>query len=204
MILHHSKAGEILLSLGGDKSKVEAEAAAADEDAVRRRRRRVISTTTEEEKSKGREEEAEVSEAQVSEAQAMTLALLHAAENELMAEHKAGMLTHMCEYMLLIDKIKEPLDIFSIWNKATASEYQNFSLIFLFDKAKGWGYVLEEQAGIGINISMSSINSAAAAAAASSAQEDEQRRLRSPFTANINNTKRRVELFASFFGGIEV
>ncbi len=50
---------------------------------------------------------------------------------------------HMCEYMLLVDKVKKPADMFDLWNTATAVDFADLSAVFLEDEGLGWLHVLE-------------------------------------------------------------
>lgn len=45
---------------------------------------------------------------------------------------------HLCEYMLLVDKVKEPRDLFELWNRLTASHYHDFSAVFRYNDETGW------------------------------------------------------------------
>eukprot|EP01038_Epipyxis_sp_PR26KG_P008517 gene8517-11514_t len=46
---------------------------------------------------------------------------------------------HMCEYMLLIDKIKNPSQIHHLWNMSIMSRnYHDFSNVFRYDNSTGW------------------------------------------------------------------
>jgi hypothetical protein len=47
-------------------------------------------------------------------------------------------LKHMCEYMLLIDKVKDTSDMFTMWNTATSHDFHDFSPVFLLNREKGW------------------------------------------------------------------
>ena len=49
----------------------------------------------------------------------------------------------MCEYMLLIDKVKEPSENYMLWNTATETDFQDFSPVFIKDKELGWLDVLQ-------------------------------------------------------------
>lgn len=53
---------------------------------------------------------------------------------------------HLCEYMLLVDKVKEPRDIFELWNRLIGNRYHDFSNVFLHDGVNGWHQVLHELA----------------------------------------------------------
>ena len=59
----------------------------------------------------------------------------HAAEN--------GHVKHTCEYMLLIDKVKEPLHMYDLWNIASVEHhFHDFSEVFLHEGALGWANTL--------------------------------------------------------------
>lgn len=49
---------------------------------------------------------------------------------------------HMCEYMLLVDKVKEPPEMFELWNTATAVDFADFSPVLLQEGFAGWLEVL--------------------------------------------------------------
>ena len=51
---------------------------------------------------------------------------------------------HMCEYMLLIDKIKTPRDMFELWNSATFNKYHDMSDVFLHSGVTGWLKLIEK------------------------------------------------------------
>jgi hypothetical protein len=42
----------------------------------------------------------------------------------------------MCEHMLLLDKVKRPEEIHSLWNIATEHNYHNLSLVFTNENAQ--------------------------------------------------------------------
>jgi hypothetical protein len=50
---------------------------------------------------------------------------------------------HMCEYMLLIDKVKNPLNLTTLWETATAHNYHDFSTVFTHDEYQGWPVILQ-------------------------------------------------------------
>ena len=50
---------------------------------------------------------------------------------------QGSMVCHVCEYMLLIDKVKQPQDHFLVWNQATKTDFPDFSAVFLQDEEKG-------------------------------------------------------------------
>lgn len=54
------------------------------------------------------------------------------------------MVPHICEAMLLIDKVKSPHDMFSLWNQAVGDRYLDFTSIFLHDGPLGWKSWLED------------------------------------------------------------
>eukprot|EP00605_Chrysophyceae_sp_TOSAG23-4_P002346 GSChrysophyteH1.ASY1.ANO1.2594.1 assembled CDS len=60
----------------------------------------------------------------------------------LLRDHGAERSKHMCEYMLLIDKVKNDSEHYLLWNTATESNYQDYSPVFLKDKEEGWLDVL--------------------------------------------------------------
>jgi len=55
-----------------------------------------------------------------------------------------GRLRHMCEYMLLIDKVKQPEDIFDLWNTATAHNFHDMSAVFMHEGEEGWLLLLAD------------------------------------------------------------
>lgn len=50
---------------------------------------------------------------------------------------------HMCEYMLMIDKVKSVTTMFDLWNKALAHHYHDFSPVFTQDGFDGWRDVMK-------------------------------------------------------------
>mmetsp|Transcript_7016 Transcript_7016/g.7127 ORF Transcript_7016/g.7127 Transcript_7016/m.7127 type:complete len:201 (+) Transcript_7016:317-919(+) len=48
------------------------------------------------------------------------------------------MIEHLCEYVLLIDKIKDPSEMHQIWKLATATSFHDFTMIFTQDALEGW------------------------------------------------------------------
>jgi len=65
----------------------------------------------------------------------------NAAEKLKKHQGKARM-QHMCEYMLLVDKVKEPPEMFELWNSATAVDFADFSPVLLEEGVIGWLEVL--------------------------------------------------------------
>lgn len=51
-------------------------------------------------------------------------------------------LYHLCEHLLLIDKIKDPEEMQHIYQHATANHYYNYSSVFLHDGDEGWAEVV--------------------------------------------------------------
>jgi len=60
------------------------------------------------------------------------------AAEKLKGHHSKARMLHMCEYMLLVDKVKEPPEMFDLWNTATATDYADFSPVFLKEGVQGW------------------------------------------------------------------
>jgi hypothetical protein len=61
------------------------------------------------------------------------------AMDALMKQHPTRQIYHMCEYMLLIDKIKSPELMIYFWNNAAISNhFHNFTSIFLSEYGTGW------------------------------------------------------------------
>lgn len=50
---------------------------------------------------------------------------------------------HLCEYMLLVDKVKEPQHIYELWNRLTGNHYHDLSEVFLHEGVQGWKIVLQ-------------------------------------------------------------
>jgi len=55
----------------------------------------------------------------------------------------ASKVHHLCEYMLLIDKVKDVGDMFELWNRLTANHYHDFSAVFLHENVSGWRKTLK-------------------------------------------------------------
>jgi len=60
------------------------------------------------------------------------------AAEKLKEHHGKARMQHMCEYMLLVDKVKEPPEMFDLWNSATGTDYEDFSPVFLKEGVQGW------------------------------------------------------------------
>jgi hypothetical protein len=65
------------------------------------------------------------------------------AQKHLFRDQSQDRIGHMCEYMLLIDKVKEPSENYMLWNTATETDFQDFSPVFIKDKELGWLDVLQ-------------------------------------------------------------
>lgn len=50
--------------------------------------------------------------------------------------------SHICEYMLLIDKVKRPNLMFDLWNAAVEESYHDYSSVFLNNGLAGWDEVI--------------------------------------------------------------
>jgi hypothetical protein len=61
----------------------------------------------------------------------------------------ASHLAHACEALLLVDKIKEPSEIFDLWNTAIGDAFSDFSAVFMWDRMRGWAALLDRQSGAG-------------------------------------------------------
>eukprot|EP01031_Cornospumella_fuschlensis_P028395 gene28395-34282_t len=62
-------------------------------------------------------------------------------------DHSHARMQHVCEYMWLIDKMKDPVQMFDIWNQMTVyPDYHNFTALFLPEKAydSAWRDVLSQ------------------------------------------------------------
>jgi hypothetical protein len=55
----------------------------------------------------------------------------------------ASHLAHACEALLLVDKVKEPLEVFHLWNSATGNAFSDFSAVFMWDRMRGWAALLD-------------------------------------------------------------
>ena len=64
------------------------------------------------------------------------------AAEKLKERHGKARMKHMCEYMLLVDKVKEPPEMFELWNSATAVDFADFSPVLLEEGVNGWLDVL--------------------------------------------------------------
>lgn len=76
----------------------------------------------------------------------------HGKAGEILLRDKGSdKLRHLCEYMLLVDKIKDPKVMLTLHTEASAHNYRDFTPIFTHDSEEGWVYLLrafeaEEQA----------------------------------------------------------
>ena len=50
---------------------------------------------------------------------------------------------HVCEFMLLIDKVKSSQTMYELWNRAVPHHYHDFSPVFLNDGYDGWKEVIK-------------------------------------------------------------
>lgn len=57
-------------------------------------------------------------------------------KNETSSEY----LSHMCEYILFVDKVKDPHVMTALWNSTTSvkNEYKNYTEVFIHDEGDGW------------------------------------------------------------------
>lgn len=55
-----------------------------------------------------------------------------------------NMVEHLCEYVLLIDKIKDPSEMHKIWKLATATTFHDFTMIFTQDALEGWKEMIKK------------------------------------------------------------
>jgi hypothetical protein len=54
---------------------------------------------------------------------------------------------HTCEYMLMIDKVKEPHHMFDLWSRASQEhQFHDFSEVFLYEGDEGWLRTLKQLA----------------------------------------------------------
>jgi hypothetical protein len=68
----------------------------------------------------------------------------HGTAGELLLRAGAPHARHTCEYMLLIDKVKEPSVMYDLWNVAAVEhEFHDYSEIFLHEGDAGWLRTLE-------------------------------------------------------------
>jgi len=58
-------------------------------------------------------------------------------------EVQGSTVCHVCEYMLLIDKVKEPVEHYKLWNVATETDFRDFSPVFMNDNEEGWLEILK-------------------------------------------------------------
>jgi len=54
-------------------------------------------------------------------------------------------IAHVCEAMLLIDKVKSPEDVTALWLAATGNAFVDYSEVFLHDKYLGWHALLSKR-----------------------------------------------------------
>lgn len=52
---------------------------------------------------------------------------------------------HICERILLVDKVKEPSEMFALWNTAVGDDFRDFSEVLMHDKHYGWYALLNNQ-----------------------------------------------------------
>jgi hypothetical protein len=63
----------------------------------------------------------------------------------LLKDHSTRQIYHMCEYMLLIDKVKSPELMTYFWNKAAISNhFHNFTSVFINDDFLGWSSTIKQ------------------------------------------------------------
>lgn len=68
----------------------------------------------------------------------------HGAHSALLKNPHKHRAQHLCEYMLLIDKVKEPYMFYDLWNSATSDHYHDFSeLFFAEDSYLAWKSILQ-------------------------------------------------------------
>jgi hypothetical protein len=73
----------------------------------------------------------------------MGLILHHPDMQNILRDKPKPMMEHMCEYTLLVDKIKDPSAFFHLWSLATAHNYHDFSPMFLNDNIVGQGIMMK-------------------------------------------------------------
>lgn len=68
----------------------------------------------------------------------------HSKAGEILEKESSELLRpHMCEYMLLIDKIKDANTIQNLWLQSTGKDYLDFTPVFTHDGLEGWGEVMQ-------------------------------------------------------------
>lgn len=71
----------------------------------------------------------------------------HSASNVLLVEEPAQRIRHLCEYLLLVDKIKHPQTMYELYNASCASmegkeTFHDFSDLFFYNSKYGWDIAL--------------------------------------------------------------
>lgn len=68
-----------------------------------------------------------------------TIIMHHGTAGETLLRGKPAHVAHTCEYMLLIDKVKDPTVMRALWNAtASSASFHDFSEVFLHDGDIGW------------------------------------------------------------------
>ena len=63
----------------------------------------------------------------------------HGTAGEILLHSNTKHIKHICEYMLLIDKVKEPKIMYNLWNDASVEHnFHDFSSIFMHENETGW------------------------------------------------------------------
>jgi len=68
-----------------------------------------------------------------------TIITHHGSAGSVILGGKAAHVPHTCEYMLLIDKVKDPGVMYALWEQASVGKtFHDFSEVFLHDSDAGW------------------------------------------------------------------
>ena len=77
-----------------------------------------------------------------------TIIMHHGSAGSVILSGKAAHVPHTCEYMLLIDKVKDPSVMHTLWDSASVGKsFHDFSEVFLHDNDGGWLNTLQTLAG---------------------------------------------------------
>lgn len=67
----------------------------------------------------------------------------HGVAGSVLLQYNASHVRHTCEYMLLIDKVKDPDMMHTLWDAFSEHTYHDFSEVFLHEGDAGWLQTLE-------------------------------------------------------------
>ena len=61
-------------------------------------------------------------------------------------ETKPDYLSHLCEYVLFVDKVKEPHVMLTLWNSTDSASnvYRNYTEVFINDEGDGWVNIIND------------------------------------------------------------